>query len=819
MFRALRLSPLRFLVDSPSKSIPNKNGTRTSNYDNWVGCSCSVTTLTGNELVGHRDESSTMILQRQIVGALCSGERHIASSLLVKLMNENYPLEANDFLHILRYCARSPDPVFVMETYSAMSEREISMDTKSLLFIVIALCNGGYFDQASDLINFAGESGSVSPVLPLYNYVLRACAKTKNLLHASKCLDLMDRQRVGRNETTYSELLKLAVLQRNLSAVQEFWKEYTKHYSLNIFCLRKFIWSFRRLGDLKSAYGALQQMVDLAIRGKHSLESNTKGRLCTSRLDIPIPLCGETGLQEVGFHEHPVATMVDAYGNDAVMCKLPDRHSREVECSSVGLQKVLRSTLLWSFNDVIHACGQAKNSELAEQLMLQMQNLGLQPSSYTYDGFVRAVVSQEGYRKGMAQLKLMQLQNLKPYVSTLATVSAHCSKALRVDLAEFLLDQVSEPCYAYPFNNLLAACDTLDQPERALRVLAKMKQLKVHPDIRTYELLFSLFGNVNAPYEKGNLLSQAECAKRIRAIEMDMARNGFQHSLFSIWNLLKAFGAEGMVREMILYLQRAEFLFSDRDMYLGTSIYNTVLHSLVEAQECNLAIEIFKSMKSRGFPLDSVTYCIMIDCCSYIHSYRSARGLVSMMIRDGFSPETVTFTALMKILLDDGNFEEALNLLDQAASEGINTDVLTYNTILQKACEKGMIGVIEYVVERMHQERVKPDPTTCQFVFTAYVKRGFYMTALEALNIMSLRMLSKEDNESLEDKRTELEEDFILSEDPEAEEKIVQLFKNSEEHLAAMVLNLRWCAILGSQVLWSEDQSSWSRRLSNMYGV
>lgn len=65
-----------------------------------------------------------------------------------------------------------------------------------------------------------------------------------------------------------------------------------------------------------------------------------------------------------------------------------------------------------------------------------------------------------------------------------------------------------------------------------------MKQLKLRPDMRTYELLFSLFGNVNAPYEEGNMLSQVDCSKRINALEMDMLRNGFQHSHVSMQNVV-----------------------------------------------------------------------------------------------------------------------------------------------------------------------------------------------------------------------------------------------------------------------------------------
>lgn len=67
---------------------------------------------------------------------------------------------------------------------------------------------------------------------------------------------------------------------------------------------------------------------------------------------------------------------------------------------------------------------------------------------------------------------------------------------------------------------------------------AKMKQLKIKPDIWTYELLFSLFGNVNAPYEDGDMLSHADSAKRIKAIEMDMAKYSVQHSHLSMKNLV-----------------------------------------------------------------------------------------------------------------------------------------------------------------------------------------------------------------------------------------------------------------------------------------
>lgn len=55
----------------------------------------------------------------------------------------------------------------------------------------------------------------------------------------------------------------------------------------------------------------------------------------------------------------------------------------------------------------------------------------------------------------------MQQENLKPYDSTLATLSVTCSKELQLDLAESLLNQISECLHPHPYNALLASCDAL----------------------------------------------------------------------------------------------------------------------------------------------------------------------------------------------------------------------------------------------------------------------------------------------------------------------------------------------------------------------
>lgn len=810
---------LRSIADALRKSRSRDNGNLIQNLE-----SCrSLTCISGPLYFGYGQKSPLMPLQAQIVDALRLGERSKASELLLSLSNGDYCLRAGDFVYILNYCAKSPDPLFGMETWRLMEEKNVGVNDLCCLLVVQALCRGGYLEEAYNLIKFLGENAGLSPILPIYNSFLGACTKMQNLRHANLCLDLMEHRLSGKNEITYTELLKIAVWQQNLFAVHELWQDYVKHYKASIISLRKFIWSFIRLKDLESAYEALQHMVYLTLSGKFLIRKNAEGKLRSTRLDIPIPLKGELLLPEESSVEtkHSLDSKLDADACSIEQCTASDVVSREASNARIGLLNSCKSVpalkiLRWSFNDVIYGCDRAKNGELAEKLMLQMQSLGLQPSNHTYDGFVRAVTKTKGVNAGMEMLKEMQKRNMKPHASTLAALSVQSSKALELDLAENLLHQISECPHPYPYNAFLEACDILDQPERAVQTLAIMKELKLKPDIRTYELLFSLFGNVNAPYEKGNMLSQVDSAKRINAIERDMAKNGIKHSKVSIRNLLRALGAEGMITELLQYLHAAENIFVHSNTSLGTYVYNTVLHSLVEAGEGHMAINIFKNMKSWGIQLDASTYTIMIDCHSSLGGFMFASALVSMMIRDGFYPETATYTALIKGLLDQENFDEALNLLEQTSSEGNQPDVLFFNTFLKKACEKGRIDVLELIIEIMHQEKVQPDPSTCGYVFSAYTERGFHSTAMEALQVLSMRMISEDEN-SLQEMKMEIEDDFILSEDSEAETRILEFFRDSEENFATALLNLRWCAMLGFPISWSPNQSPWARRLATNY--
>lgn len=162
-----------------------------------------------------------------------------------------------------------------------------------------------------------------------------------------------------------------------------------QYYSMSIISLQKFIGSFTRLGDLESAYAALQQMVDFVFKGSIFISRNAKGRLRSSTLDIPIPKNGDMDLTRFMEEKHSLPSVssnkkIDSHASNIEDSTIFYKEIKEYKDCGMNMLKKYKGmpvirVLGWSFNDVIHACANTNKYWLAEQLVLQV----VQPSYVT----------------------------------------------------------------------------------------------------------------------------------------------------------------------------------------------------------------------------------------------------------------------------------------------------------------------------------------------------------------------------------------------------------------------------------------------------
>ncbi|XP_057866655.1 pentatricopeptide repeat-containing protein At1g76280 isoform X2 [Cryptomeria japonica] len=853
-------------------------------------------------------------LQVRIHEALRLGNTKMTINLLCHLGSMEDSLTSEDCMFLLESCWRFPDPEYALELWRLMDEKRLEIKRSGYLCILRALTKGGYLDEALYLLKSLGESSCGKAGLYMCDIFLNGCSEYRSLVHAKSCLELIENRCIGKSETTYIELMKLAVHGQNISALKQVWEDYNKFFLPSILSYQKYIWSLCRMRASAEANEALQRMI-LVVFKASSLQLSLDGWFHALKVRIPVPSkdfdeseteavsknYGTRGLQEADclhgsqmdvlsvhtckFRPPVTSSDLDILNkcqnhtinlghqllHDSVnenklqssLLKANKKHVAQasndtnsffhgdimetfIENSEISSNRKLYSEepspmlsgmtehfnrggrykleatdlylLRESFNNVICLAAFNRNYELAKRLFFQMHRLGLEPLQATYNAYLKAVIVVRGVIHGMEVVSAMKSKNVKPNNITYAALAVGYSKIQQLDWAEAMLEQMDEkqPQHIYPFNRLLAACCKANEPERAMRVIARMRLVNVKPNLSTYEMMFFLFGNVNSPYERGDQMSQEAVSKRIATIEMDMARNGVEHSRKSVTNLLTAFAAEGMIRELVRYLHDLEDRFNGSDApLLGSDIYNVVLHALVDAKEWELAIGIFGRMKSFGIKPDVKTYTIMVDCYSISGDFNSARELVNTMLQRGLKHHARTHTSIMKIFLANGAFEKVLDFLKEMKEDGILSDVIVYNTIIRQASEKVRFDVIELVVEHMHRQKIKPDPETCWQVFSSYHDHGFFDTAVEALQVLSVRMVSE--NETVQRKMKSIYEKLILDESPSTDEFLVEIFKDSREYLSASLFNMRLCAFTGVSNSWVPEESPWAIRLRSQY--
>ena len=223
----------------------------------------------------------------------------------------------------------------------------------------------------------------------------------------------------------------------------------------------------------------------------------------------------------------------------------------------------------------------------------------------------------------------------------------------------------------------------------------------------------------------------------------------------------------------------------------------------------------FEKMKAFGVKPDATTYNIMIDCCSLTGDLQSACALMTTMLQDGFTFHACSYTILIKIMLANDDFEAAINVFNEMKDEGIHSDVQSYNTILSSASTRGRLDIIELLDEHMHRENIQPDPETFLHAFSSYYERGLIDTALEALQVLSVRTTSEDENV-----QREMQANFqglVLDENSQVEESFMEIFNDSNEYLAAALFNMRFCALSGVSNSWIPDKSPWAIQLRLQY--
>lgn len=167
MYRTILKCPRRSIAELFSGPLLPKRGKTNGHLMVY-----SFQTIAGTKdlfTYGCMGDTITNSLGVRVVNALQLGHRSQASYMLSDAGAAIHAINAEDIVYILEYCARLPDPLFVMEIWRVLEGHDIALNWKHYILIVRALCNGGYLEEAFHLVKFIGGNDRISFILPLCN--------------------------------------------------------------------------------------------------------------------------------------------------------------------------------------------------------------------------------------------------------------------------------------------------------------------------------------------------------------------------------------------------------------------------------------------------------------------------------------------------------------------------------------------------------------------------------------------------------------------------------------------------------------------------
>jgi pentatricopeptide repeat protein len=138
-------------------------------------------------------------------------------------------------------------------------------------------------------------------------------------------------------------------------------------------------------------------------------------------------------------------------------------------------------------------CNERSIDKALELLEDMKKTMEFRPDEITYNTLLDGCARMGLYDRGVGLLRDMEEQGVEPSNFTLSVVAKLASRSRLPDKAFELCEEISHKYHirlnVHVYNNLVQACTTSGDNQRALNVFEQMLHEKVRPDARTYTLL------------------------------------------------------------------------------------------------------------------------------------------------------------------------------------------------------------------------------------------------------------------------------------------------------------------------------------------
>ncbi|KFK27815.1 hypothetical protein AALP_AA8G433500 [Arabis alpina] len=387
------------------------------------------------------------------------------------------------------------------------------------------------------------------------------------------------------------------------------------------------------------------------------------------------------------------------------------------------------------FNAVINAFSESGNIEDAVQALFKMKELGLNPTTSTYNTLIKGYGIAGRPERSSELLDLMLEENnveVRPNIRTFnVLVQAWCKKK-KVEEAWKVVHKMEE-CGVRPdtvtYNTIATCYVQKGETKRAEQELVEKMVMKnkAKPNGRTCGIV------VGGYCREGKVRDGLRFVRKMKEMRVEA-------NLVVFNSLIKGF-VEVMDRDGI---DEVLTLMKECNVKADVITYSTVMNAWSSAGYMEKAAQVFEEMVQAGVKPDAHAYSILAKGYIRAKENEKAEELLEAMVDS--RPNVVIFTTVISGWCSSGSMDDAMRVFNKMCEFGVSPNIKTFETLMWGYLEVKQPWKAEEVLQMMREFGVKPENSTFVLLAEAWRVAGLTDESNKAINALKCKDIERLEN-------------------------------------------------------------------------
>ncbi|KAL0438531.1 UNVERIFIED_CONTAM: protein NUCLEAR FUSION defective, mitochondrial [Sesamum latifolium] len=290
-------------------------------------------------------------------------------------------------------------------------------------------------------------------------------------------------------------------------------------------------------------------------------------------------------------------------------------------------------------------------------------------------------------------------------------------------IAELVLGEESFNANVRDYSKLIDALAKENRLEDAERILTKMNENGILPDVITLTIVVHMY------CKSGNLDRAKEAFESLRAHGFQPDMKVYNSMIMAYVNAGQPKLGESLMREM-----------ETRDIKPTKEIYMALLRSFAQVGDVNGADRISTTMQFAGFQPSQESCALMVEACERAGNLDQARHNFDQMMKLGHKPDDRCTASIIAAYEKKNLLDKALNLLLELEKDGIEPGVATYTVLVDWFSKLELFEEVEQILDKIAEQGEAPPLKLHISLCDMYIKSGAEKKALQALGVLESKI-------------------------------------------------------------------------------